>query len=85
MKKVLLILLSIMMLTGCGANKNEQTSEPKQLLHISDYFKDKGINNIGTLKCSALNNEKIMYANYALNYFILEKGQLHWKTIPLNQ
>ena len=43
MKKALLILLSIMMLTGCGGNKNEQTTEPKQLLHISDYFKDKGI------------------------------------------
>lgn len=77
MKKVLLILLSIMMLTGCGGNKNEQTTEPKQLLHISDYFKDKGINNIGTLKCSALNNEKIMYANYALNYFILENGDTY--------
>ena len=36
MKKVLLILLSIMMLTGCGGNKHEQTTEPKQLLHISD-------------------------------------------------
>lgn len=76
MKKILLIVLSILMITGCGSKKEEETTE-KEILHLSEYFIDKSINNIGTLTCSVLNNEKIMYANYALNYFILENGDIY--------
>lgn len=76
MKKILLIILSILMITGCGSKKEEETTE-KEILHLSEYFIDKSINNIGILTCSVLNNEKIMYANYALNYFILENGDIY--------
>lgn len=76
MKKILLIILSIFLLTGCGT-KEEEVVEQKELLHISEYFKDKGLSSVGTLTCSVLDNEDIMYANYAINYFILENGDLY--------